>query len=121
MTSEELLNYKQELEELIARLKNIEEDLKFYNLFSEGFEIDGTERCNNLPERFNYDCIKEAPKIKTDIDINLKEEDESLIIKPLVLYYRLIKGLKIEEAHKKAKKFWYYIFSLIKSKIKWPR
>ena len=121
LTSEELLNYKQELEELIARLKNIEEDLKFYNLFSEGFEIDGTERCNNLPERFNYDCIKEAPKIKTDIDINLKEEDESLIIKPLVLYYRLIKGLKIEEAHKKAKKFWYYIFSLIKSKIKWPR
>ena len=117
LVSRELNNYKGEMEQYIKKLKEIDRDVKFYNLFSIGSKIDGVDEHNEILSDFNYDFKGEKSNIKVYLNLNLLKESEYSIIKSLALYYRFIKGFDAEMAYKSSGKIYNNIFSVLKNEI----
>ena len=117
LSPEELNNYKNELEHLIKIFKEQDQNVKLFNLFSQGVKINETKECSRIKKKFSYEFGNNALNTKFKLNFNLLEDSKEDIIKSLTLYYRLIKGVASNLAYKNARKVYKAIFSSIKNKI----
>ena len=118
MASEDLNNYKKEMESLIKSLKKQKSDFKLLRLFPSKIAIKGTEVAERIPTILNYSQVKEIKNVRIQLKLDIFDNVKENIITSLTLYYRLIKGYGSEKASKNAKNYCELMFSLFNNKIK---